>query len=78
MVGTTAAWLVSRTDLPGRRVLRLLLPLPLVLPSFIGAFALIAAFARGGLLERLLGPLGVGELPRASAASQGPSRSSRC
>lgn len=63
VVGTTAAWLVSRTDLPGRRTLRLLLPLPLVLPSFIGAFALIAAFARGGLLERLLGPLGVGELP---------------
>ena len=27
---------------------RLLLPLPLVLPSFIGAFALIAAFAPGG------------------------------
>ena len=57
--GTLAAWLVTRTDLPGRRVLRLLLPLPLVLPSFIGAFALIAAFARGGLVERMLEPLGV-------------------
>ena len=64
MVGTAAAWLVTRTDLPGRRALRLLLPLPLVLPSFIGAFALIAAFARGGLLERILGPLGVGTLPQ--------------
>ena len=50
---------MTRTDLPGRRVLRLLLPLPLVLPSFIGAFALIAAFARGGLVERLLEPLGI-------------------
>ena len=63
VVGTAAAWLVVRTDLPGRRVLRLLLPLPLVLPSFIGAFALIAAFARGGLLERVLGPVGVSDLP---------------
>jgi iron(III) transport system permease protein len=62
-VGTLAAWLVMRTDLPGRQALRLLLPLPLVLPSFIGAFALIAAFAPGGLLERLLGPLGVDGLP---------------
>ena len=59
MVGTVAAWLVTRTDLPGRRVLRLLLPLPLVLPSFIGAFALIAAFARGGLVERMLGVSGL-------------------
>ncbi len=64
VVGTLAAWLVARTDLPGRRVLRLLLPLPLVMPSFIGAFALIAAFATGGIAERMLSPLGVGSLPR--------------
>jgi len=31
-LGTALAWLVERTDLPGRRVLRLLLPLPLVIP----------------------------------------------
>ena len=61
-VGTLAAWLVTRTDMPGRRAMRLLLPLPLVLPSFIGAFALIAAFARGGLVERVLEPLGVSGL----------------
>ena len=58
-VGTLAAWLVMRTDLPGRSVLRLLLPLPLVLPSFIGAFALVAAFASGGLVDRMLEPIGV-------------------
>ncbi len=51
-----------RTDLPGRRVLRLLLPLPLVLPSFIGAFALIAAFAPGGLVEEALGLDGLPEV----------------
>jgi iron(III) transport system permease protein len=61
-VGTAAAWLVTRTDLPGRRIIRLLLPLPLVLPSFIGAFALIAAFAPGGLIERALGVSGLPEV----------------
>lgn len=63
VLGTALAWLVARTDLPGRRVARLLLPLPLVMPSFIAAFALLAAFAPGGLLAGLLEPLGVGRLP---------------
>jgi iron(III) transport system permease protein len=63
VLGTALAWLVARTDLPGRRVARLLLPLPLVMPSFIAAFALLAAFAPGGLLAGLLAPLGVDRLP---------------
>jgi iron(III) transport system permease protein len=58
-LGTAVAWLVARTDLPGRRVWAVLLALPLVIPSFIGAFALIAAFSRGGLLERLTGLRGL-------------------
>ncbi|HEX2158123.1 MAG TPA: ABC transporter permease subunit, partial [Actinomycetes bacterium] len=63
VLGTALAWLVARTDLPGRRLARLLLPLPLVMPSFIAAFALLAAFAPGGLLAGLLEPLGVDRLP---------------
>ena len=55
VLGTGAAWLVARTDLPGRRLWRVLLPLPLVIPSFLGAFALIAAFAPGGLADNVLG-----------------------
>ena len=54
IIGTTAAWLTIRTDLPGRRLWRVLLPLPLVIPSFIGAFTLLAAFAPGGLLDEML------------------------
>jgi iron(III) transport system permease protein len=58
-IGTAASWLVARTDVPGRGVWRILLPLPLVIPSFIGAFVLIAAFAPGGVLESLLGVRGL-------------------
>jgi iron(III) transport system permease protein len=55
VLGTALAWLVMRTDLPFRRLLRVLIALPLVIPSFVGAFVVIAAFARGGLLDELLG-----------------------
>lgn len=60
VLGTALAWLVVRTDLPGRRILRTILPLPLVFPSFVGAFCFLAAFTDGGLVEQyLLQPLGV-------------------
>jgi iron(III) transport system permease protein len=62
-VGWAQAWLLWRTDLPGRRWLRPLAPLPLVIPSFVGAAALLAAVAPGGLAERALRPLGVERLP---------------
>ncbi len=55
VLGTAAAWLVARTDLRGRRIWALLLCLPLVIPSFVGAVALIAAFAPGGIVEDMLG-----------------------
>ena len=55
IVGTAQAWILWRTDLPGRRWLRVLAPLPLVIPSFVGASALLAAFARGGVVDELLG-----------------------
>ena len=54
-LGTGAAWLVARTQVRGRRIWALLLCLPLVIPSFVGAVALIAAFAPGGLVEDALG-----------------------
>jgi iron(III) transport system permease protein len=63
MLGTTAAWLTARTDLRGKRFWRVLLPLPLVIPSFIGAFIMISTFAPGGLLETILSPLGVDRVP---------------
>ena len=49
------AWLTSRTDLPGRRVWSVLTVLPLVIPSYIGAYLLVSALGPTGLLRDALG-----------------------
>jgi iron(III) transport system permease protein len=49
------AYLTTRTDLPGRRLWAVLTTLPLVIPSYVFAFAFISAFATGGLLATGLG-----------------------
>lgn len=41
VVGTGFAWLVTRTDLPFRRTVQVLLGLPLALPSYVAAFGWI-------------------------------------
>ncbi len=58
-VGAPLAWLVVRTDLPGRRVWSLAASLPLVIPSFVAALALLGALAPRGLVQQVLEPLGV-------------------
>ncbi len=63
VLGTTLAWLTARTDLPGRRLWRVVLPVPLVLPTFIGAAAFIRTFNPGGLASDLLSGLGLGRTP---------------
>ncbi|GIU95451.1 MAG: iron ABC transporter permease [Gaiellaceae bacterium] len=63
LVGVPYAWLVVRTDLPGRRLWGLAASLPLVVPSFVAALALLGALAPRGLVQRALGPLGVERLP---------------
>ena len=50
VTGTGLAWLSMRTDMPLARLIRLVAPMPLVLPSFVAGAALLAAFAPGGLL----------------------------
>jgi iron(III) transport system permease protein len=42
VIGVTAAWLVTRSDLRGRRVLRVLFALPLAVPSYLSAFAWVS------------------------------------
>ncbi len=57
------AWLLARTDLPGRRAWTVLLILPLVVPSYVGAFSLLAMFGPRGIVQGWLAPLGVERLP---------------
>ncbi len=64
VLGTALAWGTQRTDLVGRRLWAVLAPLPLVIPSFVGATALISGFAAGGFLENVVSPLGVERLPQ--------------
>jgi iron(III) transport system permease protein len=55
VLGTALAWLTTRSDLPGRRIWRVVLTLPLAMPSFVGALALQAALGRGGLTDDAIG-----------------------
>jgi iron(III) transport system permease protein len=41
-LGLATAWLVERTDLPGRRLFAVLFALPLAIPAFVNSFAWIA------------------------------------
>lgn len=50
VLGTALAFLVARTDLRGRSFWRVALALPLVIPSFVGATAVLAALGPGALI----------------------------
>ncbi len=59
VIGTALAFLVTRTDVPFRRALAALTALPLVLPTYVGAYTLVAALAPGGLVEEVFAGLGI-------------------
>jgi molybdate transport system permease protein len=52
--GVPLAWLLARTNVPGRPLLRALITVPLVLPPVIGGVALLVAFGRRGLVGEWL------------------------
>lgn len=58
-VGVPLAWVLARSDLPGRSVVRGLVLLPMVLPPVVGGAVLLFALGRRGLvgapLERVTG-----------------------
>ena len=63
LISMPFAWLTVRSDLPGRRIWAALGVLPLVFPSYIGAYVMVAALGPRGLVQNLLEPLGVERLP---------------
>ena len=54
LLGVPLAWVLARVDLPGKRLLRALVTVPLVLPPVVGGVALLLAFGRNGLLGPVL------------------------
>jgi iron(III) transport system permease protein len=63
LLGVPLAVLTTRTDLPFRRFWTVVLALPLVVPSYIGAFAFVSAFGPRGVLADALAPLGIETIP---------------
>ena len=55
VIGVALAWLVTRTDLPGRRLWGVAAALPLVIPSYVAALVLLGAFGPRGLVQEALG-----------------------
>lgn len=55
LTGVSMAWLTERSDLPGRKIFRWMLALPLAIPAYIGGIVHLALLRpRGGLLPQLL------------------------
>ncbi|MEX1163342.1 MAG: iron ABC transporter permease [Nitriliruptor sp.] len=55
LIGLPLAWLTVRSDLPARRFFAVATALPLVIPTYVGAYAILATFAPGGLVEAWFG-----------------------
>ena len=53
-IALPVAFLTLRTNVPGRHIWFVLCSLPLVIPTYVGAFVMISAFATGGLLSSWL------------------------
>jgi len=68
LLGLPIGWMLARRSFPGRRLLRGLVILPLVLPPVVGGVGLLAALGRRGLIGPALEVLGV-RLPFSTAGA---------
>jgi molybdate transport system permease protein len=66
VVGVPLAWVLARRRFPGRRLVRALVLLPLVLPPVVGGVGMLYAFGRRGVLGPALGAVGI-SLPFSTA-----------
>lgn len=53
-LGVPLAWILARVTFPGRKLVRALVTLPMVLPPVVGGVALLFAFGRRGLVGQFL------------------------
>lgn len=55
LTGVSMAWLTERTNLPGRKIFRWMLAMPLAVPAYIGGIVHLALLRpRGGVIPQLL------------------------
>jgi len=66
--GFPMAYLLARTNIPFRRLIRALALLPMVLPPIVGGIALLSAFGRNGILGPALESIGI-HLPYSTAGA---------
>ncbi len=57
--GLVVAWVLTRYDFPGRRLLDALIDLPFALPTAVSGIALVTVFAENGLLGGWLAGFGI-------------------
>ena len=63
LLAVPLGWLTTRTDLPFRRWWAVLTALPIVIPSYVGAYLLVSTVGPRGMLQSWLEPLGIDRLP---------------
>jgi molybdate transport system permease protein len=68
VLGVPLAWVLARSEFPGRSLVRAIVVLPLVLPPVVAGVGLLAALGRRGFAGRALEAFGV-SLPFTTAAA---------
>jgi molybdate transport system permease protein len=68
VLGVPLAWVQARVEYPGKRVVRALTTLPMVLPPVVGGVALLLALGRRGIVGSQLDKIGV-NLPFTTAGA---------
>jgi iron(III) transport system permease protein len=63
VISLPLAWLTVSTDLPGQRWWSVLCALPLVFPSYVGSYSLVAMMGPRGMVQGWLEPFGIVRLP---------------
>ena len=59
LIGVPLAFCLARIDIPGKAALLTLAALPLVLPSFVAAYALVLMFGHAGVVTSALRQIGI-------------------
>lgn len=59
VIGLPLAYLVGKTNIPGKTVLKTFGTLPVVLPTFVGAYAWVLLLGRSGFISRFLNAIGI-------------------